>query len=444
MCESVSRKYKKEEIWMNKELLYFEVSPKIVAAGRKAKIRIRPMHGHSAFRPDMSYEVFHFPCQERRLPKENSRLRSEIRKGVMEVEAVFRGEQEHVILVESVKDGKRATVGDFRLYSLEKDLFGLRPYKGDFHIHSCHSDGVESPAYVAASSRKIGLDFMAVTDHRKMPPSVEAINTFKELDLDMALFQGEEVHPPGNSVHMINYGGRTSINSLFSDEARYVAEVEKTLRRLKLNPESPDDRDFASCVWCFDMIRKAGGLGIFCHPYWFCSNCYDVSESMTTRILDARPFDALELIGGYHKHEMFSNLLMATRYYEELAKGRKIPVVGASDAHGCETGELFGWYYTVVLSKSNSLDDVIPAIKSLNSVAIQAVQGESMHAYGSFRLVKYVCFLLKEYFPVHDGICRQEGELMLRYAAGDGKAAKILSHLKGGVQNLMDRYWCGR
>ena len=34
-----------------------------------------------------------------------------------------------MILVEFVKDGKRATVGEFSLYSLEKDLFGLRPYK---------------------------------------------------------------------------------------------------------------------------------------------------------------------------------------------------------------------------------------------------------------------------------------------------------------------------
>lgn len=27
-----------------------------------------------------------------------------------------------------------------------------------------------------------------------------------------------------------------------------------------------DAYQYASCVWCFDKIREARGLGIFCHP----------------------------------------------------------------------------------------------------------------------------------------------------------------------------------
>jgi len=48
---------------------------------------------------------------------------------------------------------------------------------------------------VASSCRKIGLDFVTITDHGKYFPSIEVIDTFKDLDLDFKIFPGEEVHP---------------------------------------------------------------------------------------------------------------------------------------------------------------------------------------------------------------------------------------------------------
>jgi predicted metal-dependent phosphoesterase TrpH len=83
----------------------------------------------------------------------------------------------------------------FSVYSVNDDLLSRVPYKGDMHIHTYYSDGIESPAYVASSCRKIGLDFVAITDHGKYFPSIEAIDTFKDLDLDFKIFPGEEVHP---------------------------------------------------------------------------------------------------------------------------------------------------------------------------------------------------------------------------------------------------------
>ena len=96
-------------------------------------------------------------------------------------------------------------------------------------MHSYYSDGTESPAYVAAYCRKIGLDFIAITDHGKYHPSLEAINAFQTFETDFKIFPGEEVHPPENEIHMINFGGKFSINELFKDKEKYMKEVEEII-----------------------------------------------------------------------------------------------------------------------------------------------------------------------------------------------------------------------
>ena len=139
--------------------------------------------------------------------------------GGIRVRYSFAIEQEYVLVVEETnKETPRPRVFEFRLYALEADLFPRRPYKGDLHMHSSRSDGHESPAYVAASCRKIGLDFMALTDHRQYEPSLEAMRAFAGLPLDLPMYPGEEVHPPDNPVHMVNFGGSFSINALFREE----------------------------------------------------------------------------------------------------------------------------------------------------------------------------------------------------------------------------------
>ena len=56
-------------------------------------------------------------------------------------------------------------------------------------------------------------------------------------------------------------------------------------------------------------------------------------------IYSRKPFDAYELIGGFHLREAESNHLQVIYYQEERAKGKDMPIVGVSDAHGCDTGE---------------------------------------------------------------------------------------------------------
>jgi len=293
---------------------------------------------------------------------------------------------------------------------------------------------------VAGASRRIGLDFMAVTDHRLYAPSLEAIRAFEDMPVDLRIYPGEEVHPPDCPVHIINFGGRFSLNERFAGES-YRAEVQAIQDGLPDPGPGVDRYQYAACLWCFEKIREAGGLGLFCHPYWFWRHRYDVPEALTTRLLDSQPWDALEVIGGYFRHEVESNILQVARYHEERARGRRVPIVGVSDAHGCERGELFGWYYTIVFAPSTELPELIQSIKALYSVAVEALPGETARAHGPFRLVKYAHFLLREVFPEHDAFCAQEGRLMLAHLAGDVTAVDQLRPCSGAIARLYARLW---
>lgn len=417
--------------------------PRVVPANKATAVTILPAEGDAPFRDAQEYLVSHYPAEEISLggcwyPDEGQRVRAE--KGALHLEILFAGEQEHILWIEEECGGERQPVAEARVYSLAPDLFALRPYKGDLHIHSNRSDGREPPAYVAAACRKIGMDFLAITDHRLYEPSLEAIRAFEGVPTDLLLVPGEEVHPPNNPVHIINFGGRFSLNALFDTES-YREGVERYLASLNGLPEGVDPYQAASCLWCFDMIRQAEGLGIFCHPYWFTHHRYTPSGALTTYLFEKQPFDAFEVIGGFFRHEVDSNTLQVARYHEEQKNGKRIPIVGVSDAHGCHTGELFGWYYTIAWAPTLTFEAITDAIKSLRSVAVEAVAGETPRAYGPFRLVKYALYLMREVFPEHDALCAREGDLMLRYLEGDKAAFDDLHSLQGGVARLYDRLW---
>ncbi len=432
---------------MKPEIAEFDVYPRVVRAGQLAQITIRPLYDHTRFTPAQAptCRLTMFPAGGR--PGETSspvsvELEADWSGGVCRFQYPFEQEQEYILVLEMTSSMGRVRTYEFRFYALRDDLFTRMPYKGDLHMHSYRSDGIESPAYVAGACRRIGMDFMAVTDHRQYAPSLEAIRAFQGLLVDLRIYPGEEVHPPDNPVHMINFGASFSLNEIFlQEETRYRAEVQIIADRLEDFPLGIDRYTYASCAWCYDQIRAGGGLGIFCHPYWLTRHRYDVPETLVTALLDRQPFDALELIGGYHLFEAESNLLQVARYHEERAKGKRIPIVGVSDAHGCERGELFGWYYTIAFSPSLELPDLVQSVKDLYSVAVDALPGTIARAHGPFRLVSYAHFLLREIFPLHDALCLEEGRQMLAHLSGDTQAAAQLAALQGRTKELFHHLW---
>jgi hypothetical protein len=353
----------------------------------------------------------------------------------------FSGEQEHALLLYGLENGERRFLAELRIFSLAPDLFSLHPYKGDFHLHSNRSDGQESPAQVAAFGRRIGLDFLAITDHEQYAPSLEAIAAFADVPIDLRIYPGEEVQLPANQkFHIVNFGGRSGVTELFS-QPDFEQEVERIERQLADNLSPWDRRVHATSLWVYEKIRATGGLGILCHPYWITRNCFCIPETLLARQFSDQPFDALELISGYDLVDVEANFLQVARYQEERAKGRRIPVVGASDAHGCVGAERFGWYYTIVFSSSTDLADLVRGIRNLNSVAVEALPNATPRVHGPFRLVKYAAFLLREFFPAHAALCREEGDLMLAHLTGEKSAAERLRQLIGQTERLRRRYW---
>ena len=326
----------------------------------------------------------------------------------------------------------------FSVYALRDDLFKLMPYRGDFHMHSNCSDGKENPDYVAATCRRNGCDFMSLTDHRRYAPSLVAQKAMTEFDTDMLTLPGEEVHLPDNPPHIVNFGGASSVNDLVAaDETAYRAAVAEYMKSVPEKYDPATRFQVAASEWTFDRIREYGGVAMFCHPFWRPMHHNYIGSDVIDLLLERRRFDVLEVIGGFIGENTEFNMVVVSRWQEELAKGNILPVAGISDCHTCD-GVLSGWYYTIVFAEELSFPAIAAAIRANRSVAVHAMPDTFPLVVGPYRLTKVVYFLLREFYPRHNELCRVEGDIMRRALAGDEPDAKnLLAARKGTVAAFM-------
>ena len=369
------------------------------------------------------------------------------------IELSLPGEQEHYIrLIEYNPDGTVLDRHRISVYSVEQDLFALRPWKGDFHMHSYGSDGEKPIREVPAFCRLRGFDFMALSDHAKYEPSLEAKAAAEQFETDLRCYPGEEVHLNNRlkiNPHVINFGGNAGVMSFARDHrAEFEALVDRIAAELPRELDEFNRLQVAYTEAAFRKIRDFGGVAVYCHPYWrVCGERFYVTPETQEAILTRGNFDALEVISGYDRSAMEENQLSVARFIDLCSRGHRIAAVGVSDAHGYEEDHpyypWFAWYYTVVLARTPEFTDLAAGIRSFHSVAVEAVKGEFPRVYGEFRFVKYVYFLLREVFPEHDRLCRVEGELLLRALRGESSAASALRCLKGSVASFYSRIWDG-
>ena len=419
----------------------YTLLPKIVLSDTPTALTLRPGPDDAPLDSAREYEIRFYAMDSTAAEHSAQPVAFGVRpqEGALRFHHTFAGEQEHRLLVFGA-DPDNEPEGRASLYSVAEDLFVRRPFKGDTHQHSTYSDGADSPAVLAAYNRQIGMDFAAITDHRAYAPSLEAIAAFAGVPHDLRLYPGEEVHPPESLVHFVNFGGASSVNDLFAAPS-YQEEVDALIATLPDVPADVSPYIYASSLWTLAKIQEAGGIAIFCHPYWICREQYNVGEGLLARLFRDQPFDAYELIGGFAPHETESNALQIARYYEEYSHGRVLPIVGASDGHGIAKG-LHSWYYTVALAPSVELEDLRAAVRDRYTVAVEFLPGSpAARAWGPFRLVKYVSFLLREAFPEHDALCLEEGRWMADYLGGDEPAVVHLTRAHGRTRALYDRLW---
>ena len=303
------------------------------------------------------------------------------------------------------------TVTDtLELYALEEDLFGKNPYKGDNHMHTRFSDGKDSPEYMAAAACSNGYDYCVITDHKVFEPSLIAKDFFEKTGVDFLVIPGEEVHSPDNPVHLINMGGKESVNDWWRyHEDEYRAAVEEELKTITEPMTDKDRYAAAASQVMFDRIRSVNGVSIFCHPNWIEGVVFHQHEDVTDYLFDHKRFDVLELIAG-GAYEIGTQMQLA--YYQDLPR---MPVVGNSDSHACFGGGLEPGNFTVVFAEALEDEAIKNAVRNGCCVA-----GNENKFYGEYRLVKYAYFLQKNYFAKHRSQRAQLGAWMLRMASSGG------------------------
>ena len=282
------------------------------------------------------------------------------------------------------------------------------------------------------------------------------------MDIPLTILPGEEIHLPGTNVHIVNAGGMFSVNGLLPVKENYLetngdisrrrfdeniqppdvytmpdfwAEIEEIEQKVTADgafPKMVDSRSYAVCLWIFDKIRKAQGMGVFCHPYWI-QDLFQIPEDFTLYILEKHPFDAFEVLGGENYYAQ--NGLQTALYYEEFKHGRIHPIVGSTDSHNSvSSSRNYDLCSTIVFAKSDGREDILDAVREKYSLAVDTLSKE-YRLVGEYRLQKYGAFLMERYFPIHDQATLIDGELMYQYAIGNatkeeveliGKRAKAL------------------
>ncbi|MCQ2484004.1 MAG: hypothetical protein MJ168_01575 [Clostridia bacterium] len=450
----------------------YDVYPLVVVKDKPTTIHIRPLGCDQDFEPGREYELVICALEDgnpRDFPATGDFRRKKVicnENGGFDIEHTFNKEQKyHLKFFDGEKGMER-----FSVYCVDEDLRGRYPFMGDLHMHTNRSDGNQTPPVVCANYRRYGYDFMVISDHKRYYPSLEAIDAYKDVNIELNIVPGEEVHMPRingktNDVHIVSFGAEYSINALTDgDHLKEVGpdlkyrslygkapdimsydEYQKKMQELADNTEVPDDVDavpYASCCWIFDEIRKANGLGIFAHPTWK-RDAYHVPEAFTKYMFEQKPFDAFEVLGGerYFEHNGFQTVL----YYEAMAKGIRMPIVGSTDSHSSyESNKGAFICETIVFSPENERKALIQSIKDFYSTAVDTISTE-YRVVGEGRLVRYSSFLIENYFPIHDELCYEEGRLMKQYITGtdeekaDAKAA--LEFVYGRGKKLREKYF---
>ena len=433
---------------MNESLRYFDVFPKVVPAAQVSTITIKCLEKRFA-PPTDSIKVEIIPMLESPQGRSPAHIPIEVAgavlNGAIHITYEFAREQEYRLKL-FLSETEHSILS---IFALDQDLYRRIPLKGDLHVHTTYSDGSESPETVPAYYRQEGFDFMVISDHYNYQGSVAAKDFYKDVKIDLNIVNGEEVHPPNSfSAHIVNFGGAYSVNDLFkNDEARYFKDIETI--SATLDPADFENAQdlyvYASCLWVREKIHAAGGMSIFAHPHWIVGTGYHVKDYLTTMLFKNKMFDAFELVGGQSQHE---NNMQLAFYMTALKNGYgDIPIVANSDSHWVtqikDNTINFSEAYTLVFAVANERTAIIDAIKKGYCVAVEHPHGQRPRVYGDYRLVSYAMFLLGEYFPLHDDMCREEGRLMLQLAHENGNMALVKADLaskRGQVDALVEKY----
>jgi hypothetical protein len=201
-------------------------------------------------------------------------------------------------------------------WSMDEQQWQFEPeprwLRGDFHLHTVHSDGRYLPEEQIANALDRKLDFIFFTEH----------NTYSHNDVAGA--EQPEGLLIGRGIEVTTRHGHW--NAIGLDRGQNID--------WRYHPEDGDSGYPAAAA----QVHRAGGLVSVCHPFALCGRC-DWG-------LDWDNNDAIEVWNG--PWDATDERAVAF-WHDALVEGRRYAAIGGSDAH--RNPELAGLPTTVVLSR---------------------------------------------------------------------------------------------
>ncbi len=195
--------------------------------------------------------------------------------------------------------------------------------KGDLHTHTIHSDGKDDICNLILKAARLGLDYIAVTDH----------NTVSQITEIKTIKCSEILVIPGIEISTY-YGHINTWGMKWFD-----------FRRRDLD-------DFKKLI---DEIHRENLLVSLNHPYNFDMNCIGCDF----KYKGLRGFDSIEIWNG--PTPVAWNAHAVNWWHNLLVEGLTIPVVGGSDYHGGSDIELATpttWIYVNAITMENILNGI--------------------------------------------------------------------------------------
>lgn len=175
-------------------------------------------------------------------------------------------------------------------------------YRGDLHLHTCHSDGHMSVAELLGQARRYGLDFVALTDHNNV---TQLHHSDLEGVEDLAVIPGMELTTYYG--HALSLGTTDWIDWRLGHSGRTMEDAADEIHArggvlVAAHPANVGDPDCTGCRWLFDQFTP-GDL------------------------------DGVEVWNGRWNEPGAQNEITLQIWYGWLNAGHRIPAVAGTDAH---------------------------------------------------------------------------------------------------------------